>query len=51
MIAPVEETVVVAGLVRDGVRKAERVDGKMDGRRGVMEENALMKRSVACAQF
>ena len=39
MMAPVE--VVVAGVLREVVRKAERVDGNTDGRSEVMEVNVL----------
>lgn len=39
MMAPVEE--VVVGVVREVVRKAERVDGKTDGRREVMDVKVL----------
>lgn len=40
MIAPAEEE-VVAGTMREVVRKAERVDGKVVGRRGVMDVKVL----------
>lgn len=39
MMAPVEE--VVVGTVREVVRKAERVDGMIVGRRGVMDVKVL----------
>ena len=39
MIAPKE---VVVGLVREVVRKAERVVGRVVGRRGVMVVNVLV---------
>lgn len=39
MMAPKEE---VVGMAREVVRKAERVDGKVVGRRGVMDVKVLM---------